>query len=160
MVRRGKRVRLIAGLAAVLLASGVTAALAADLGATAVTYEAESAVCQGTVDSDHAGYSGTGFCNTTNAVGSHVEWTVNVAAAGSYTLRFRHANGSTANRPMDIAVNGAVSTAGVAFAPTGGWSSWATVTVTATLSAGANTIRATATTVNGGPNVDYLEVAA
>jgi hexosaminidase len=30
--------------------------------------------------------------------------------------------------------------------------------VTASLDAGANTVCATATTVNGGPNVDYLEV--
>ena len=30
-------------------------------------------------------------------------------------------------------------------------------TIPVTLTAGANTIRATATTANGGPNVDYLE---
>ncbi|MGH3646427.1 MAG: carbohydrate-binding protein [Micromonosporaceae bacterium] len=121
-------------------------------------HEAENAVCQGSVDSDHAGYSGSGFCNTTNVVGSYVEWTVDAPEAGAYSLKFRHANGTTANRPMDVSVNGAVSSAGVAFAPTGGWSSWATVTVTATLSAGANKIRATATTSAGAPNVDYLEV--
>jgi len=33
------------------------------------------------------------------------------------------------------------------------------VTATVTLNAGANTIRATATTASGGPNIDYLEVA-
>src|SRR4030095_3932388 len=39
--------------------------------------EAEGATCEGTVDSDHAGFSGIGFCNTTNAVGASVQWSVN-----------------------------------------------------------------------------------
>jgi hypothetical protein len=121
-------------------------------------YEAESAVCQGTVDSNWPGFSGTGFCNTTNAVGASVEWTVNAVAAGSATLRFRFANGTTAGRPMDIFVNGTLVADELAFPPTGAWATWQTVTVTADLGAGANTIRATATTANGGPNTDYLEV--
>ena len=35
----------------------------------------------------------------------------------------------------------------------------ATVTVTVTLNAGTDVIRATAATANGGPNVDYLETS-
>jgi hypothetical protein len=122
-------------------------------------YEAENAViAQGTVDSDHAGYSGTGFVNYTNVAGSAVEWTVTAATAGPATLTFRYANGTTVNRPMDVAVNGAVVRPGLAFAGTGAWTNWRTVTTTVDLVAGANTVRATATTANGGPNVDYLEL--
>src|SRR6266536_712265 len=120
-------------------------------------YEAEDAVCQGTVDSDHTGFSGTGFCNTTNAVGSYAEWTVTAASAGSATLTFRYANGTTVDRPMDIMANGGPA-GQVAFPPTGSWDTWASTTLTTTLNAGTNTIRATATTVGGGPNLDYLEV--
>ncbi len=83
---------------------------------------------------------------------------VDAASAGTATLRFRHANGGTANRPMDIAVNGTLVADELAFPPTGAWTTWQTVTTTVTLAAGTNTIRATATTANGGPNVDYLEV--
>jgi glucose/arabinose dehydrogenase len=127
--------------------------------AAPVRYEAENATCQGTVDSDHTGFSGTGFCNTTNAVGASVTWTVNASAAGSATLTFRYANGTTTNRPMDLTVNGAA--AGTqAFAPTASWDTWVTVTVTATLNAGSNTVRLAATTSVGGPNLDYLEVTA
>ncbi len=123
-------------------------------------YEAEQAVIfHGAVDSNHAGFSGTGFVNYVNETGSYVEWTVTVPAAGAYTLRYRHANGSTVNRSMDIRVDGALSTAGLAFPPTGAWSSWQTVSVTTTLDAGTHTVRATATTTSGGPNVDYLETA-
>jgi hypothetical protein len=104
------------------------------------------------------GFSGTGFVNYDNVVGSYVQWTVNAAQAGSATLAFRFANGSTAGRPMDISVNGALAVDEFAFPPTGAWSTWRTATVTVTVNAGTNVIRATATSAGGGPNVDYLEM--
>lgn len=121
-------------------------------------YEAETALCQGTVDSNHTGYSGTGFCNTTNAVGSAQEWTVTRDQAATATLVFRYANGTTAGRPMDLVVNGTPA-GSVGFDPTGAWPTWQTATAQVPLTAGTNTIRLTATTAGGGPNVDYLEVA-
>jgi len=123
-------------------------------------FEAESApaVCEGTVDSDHAGFSGTGFCNTTNAVGAAQTWTVNEDAAGSGTLKFAYANGTTTARPMDILVNGAPAGT-LTGVPTGAWTTWVTQSVTANLNAGANTIRLVSTTANGGPNLDYVDVS-
>jgi hypothetical protein len=128
--------------------------------ASGTRYEAENAtLTQGVVESNHAGFSGTGFVNFANAVGSAVEFTVNAAAAGPATLRFRFANGTTVNRPLDIAVNGTVVRPALAFGGTGAWTSWQTVTTTAALNAGTNTIKATASTAGGGPNLDYLEIA-
>ncbi|MEV2271275.1 glycosyl hydrolase family 28 protein [Nonomuraea africana] len=125
----------------------------------ATRYEAENAtISQGAVESNHAGFSGTGFVNYANLAGSFVEFTVTAAAAGTATLAFRFANGTTANRPMDIAVNGAVVAASKAFNGTGAWTTWQTTTVSAQLTGGTNTVKATATTANGGPNLDYLEV--
>jgi alpha-L-fucosidase len=122
-------------------------------------FEAENAtIFHGTVDSDHAGFSGTGFVNGTNEVGSYVEFTVADAQAGAATLTLRYANGTTVNRPMNLTVNGGAPTT-VAFNGTGAWTTWADATVPVTLTAGTNTIRLTATTANGGPNLDYLEVA-
>ena len=115
-------------------------------------------MCQGTVDSNHAGFSGTGFCNTTNAAGSAEEWTVTREQAGTASLVFRFANGTTAARPMDLVVNGA-SVGTLTFAGTGAWTTWQTASVPATLAAGTNTVRLTATTAGGGPNIDYVEVA-
>ena len=121
-------------------------------------FEAESALCDGTVDSNHAGFSGTGFCNTTNAVGSAEEWTVTREQAGTAAVLFRFANGTTATRPMDLTVNGTpVGT--LTFAGTGAWTTWQTASVQVPLAAGTNVVRLAATTANGGPNVDYLEVA-
>jgi len=125
----------------------------------AVRYQAEDAtISQGTVATNHLGYTGTGFVDYTNVTGSYVEFTVTAAAAGPATLTFRHANGTTANRPMDITVDGALVADELAFNPTGNWDTWADATITTPLTAGANTVRATATTANGGPNLDYLEV--
>ena len=125
---------------------------------TQTRYEAESGTFQGTVDHDWPGYSGTGFVNTTNAVGSFLQLTVNAAAAGPATLVFDYANGTTADRPMDVFVNGPLAAAALPFPPTGTFSAWNTSNVTVTLRAGNNTIRAVSTTANGGPNLDYLDV--
>jgi hypothetical protein len=119
-------------------------------------HEAESGTCDGTIDSNHTGFSGTGFCNTTNAIGAAAQITVPADTAGPATLTIRYANGTTTNRPATVAVNG-TSVATLDFPPTGSWDTWATATTTATLNAGTNTIRLTATTANGDPNLDYIE---
>ena len=61
---------------------------------------------------------------------------------------------------MDITVNGTLVADDLAFPGTGAWTTWPTQTINATLDAGNNTIRATATTANGGPNLDRLHVGA
>jgi hypothetical protein len=123
-------------------------------------YEAENApaVCNGTIDSNWAGFSGTGFCNTTNAVGAAVTWTVSAANAGSATLGIRYANGTTTDRPADVVVNGTTALSGVSFAGTGAWTTWATKTVTVQVNSGSNTIKLAATTANGDANIDFLDV--
>ena len=126
--------------------------------AATTTYQAESAARSlGVVESNHAGYTGTGFVNYDNVVGSSVTFTVNVGTGGSASLAFRFANGTTANRPMTIAVDGTTLATPV-FAGTGAWTTWNTSTVNTNLSTGSHTIKTTATTANGGPNLDSLTV--
>jgi hypothetical protein len=147
---------------AALMSGGLVAGLLLPMvsaHAAATRYEAENAtISQGTVASNHTGFSGTGFVDYTNVTGSYVQFTVTAANAGTATVSVRYANGTTVNRPMDIAVNGTTVAAGASFGPTANWDTWATKTLTVAVNAGSNTIRATATTANGGPNVDYLEV--
>jgi alpha-L-fucosidase len=122
-------------------------------------YEAESGTCQGTIDTNHTGYSGTGFCNTTNASGSYVEWTgVQADAAGNATLTFHYANGTTTDRPSTLTVDGTAAGT-LSFPPTGSWDTWADATVTVPLASGANTIRVTSANSGGTANLDYLETA-
>jgi glucose/arabinose dehydrogenase len=143
------------------LAVAVGAVLASEPTSAATTrLEAEAAtISQGVVESNHGGFSGTGFVNYANVTGGYVQWTMTMAEAGAATLAFRYANGTGANRPMDIVVNGTLVSDELAFAGTGTWTAWRTVTTRAVnLNAGTNTIRATATTSAGGPNLDYLEL--
>ncbi|MFF3538251.1 glycosyl hydrolase family 8 [Streptomyces sp. NPDC002466] len=127
---------------------------------TATRYEAEDArLTRAAVATNHTGYSGTGFVDYTNVTGSSVEFTVDTAAGGD-SLAVRYANGTTTDRPMDISVNGTVVASGVPFGSTGSWDTWATRTLAVRLDAGTSTVRATATTANGGPNLDRLDIGA
>ena len=151
-----RRLSLIVAAATVLSVTAVVFPLSAH--AQATRYEAENASCDGTIDSNHSGHSGSGFCNTPNTTGTAVQFTVNVPTAGTATLGIRYANGASADRPADISVNGTAVQAGFGFASTGAWNSWATRTLTAQLDAGANTVRLAATTGGGLGNIDYLDV--
>ena len=148
----------------VALTGGAAVAATLVLAPTAATaapvrYEAENAVVsQGVVESNHAGFTGSGFVNYNNVSGGYVEYTVTAAQAGTHSLAFRYANGTTANRPVNVTVNGASSVSALAFPVTGAWTTWQTVTTSATLAAGSNKIRVTATGAEGGPNADSLTV--
>jgi endoglucanase len=148
----------IAGFAAAGVVVGGLSLSETQAEAATTTYEAEAAaITAGVVEANHAGYSGSGFVNPHNTVGSGVRWSVQ-SVAGRATLRFRFANGTTGNRPMRITVNGTVVSSALAFPRTGSWTAWQEATVAATLRAGANTVVATATTSGGGPNLDRLTV--
>ncbi|KFZ77909.1 chemotaxis protein [Amycolatopsis sp. MJM2582] len=154
MVRPRWRAALVTVLAAASVPISAQAASAAP-----VQYESEDAtISRGVVEANHTGFTGSGFVNYDNVTGSYVEYTVNAAQAGQHTLTFRYANGTTANRPLDITVNGSLAVDDLGFAGTGAWTTWRTVTTTVTLVAGSNKIRTTAVTANGGPNADSLSV--
>lgn len=130
-------------------------------GAHAATrYEVESApaACGGVIASNHSGYSGSGFCDTPNAVGGAAQFTIDSPAAGTITLGIRYANGTTADRPADLAVNGAVVRPGVGFESTATWDAWTTRSLPVQLNAGTNTVRLAATSAAGLANIDYLDV--
>ncbi|MGJ5752129.1 glucose/arabinose dehydrogenase [Streptomyces puniciscabiei] len=149
-----------------VLPYGLAAALALPLAglsqgtaAAATDYQAEDAlISQGAVATNHTGYTGTGFVDYTNTRGSYVEFTVGAASAGPASVTLRYANGTAADRPMDLSVNGTVVAPAVSFPGTPDWNTWAARSVTVTLKAGSNKIRATATTANGGPNLDRLSL--
>ena len=155
-MKRSVKISILAAVTTVLSGAAVVAPSAQ---AATTRYEAEStsAVCQGTIDSNHSGYSGSGFCNSTNAVGAYAQFTVTSAVAGMATVGIRYANGGSTNRPANISVNGTTVQSGFGFEPTGAWSTWATKSLTVQVAAGTNTVRLAATTSAGLANVDFLE---
>jgi hypothetical protein len=146
-----------------------TASDATDAGATrtelstalsvTLTSQAEDAVLSGAVKAvNRAGYTGSGFADYINASGDYIRWNVSVAEAGKYSLKFRYANGGTASRPLSVQVNGAVVNGSLAFAPSGAWTTWITVSLDANLIKGVNTVQLTAVGQSGG-NIDWLQVS-
>src|SRR5688500_5436198 len=98
MLARRRRIALLSACAAVTVAGGgvLTGKVAAG---AATRYEAEyaPATCDGVIESNHTGYSGSGFCNANNAIGAAAQFTVTAPAAGSATIAVRYANGTTGN---------------------------------------------------------------
>ncbi|MFD1050874.1 chemotaxis protein, partial [Kibdelosporangium lantanae] len=78
---------------ATLLAAGGLVAAPLTVSAATTVYQAETGVItQGVVESNHAGYTGTGFVNGDNVVGSGLQLTVNVGTAGSTSIDVRYSN--------------------------------------------------------------------
>jgi len=146
-------------IACAALAAGALAVLPATTAAAATTrYEAETApaTCDGTIDANHAGFSGTGFCNGRNAIGAAAQFTVTASGGTAANIAVRYANGTTTSRPADLIVNG-TRVGSLTFGGTGAWTNWSAATSFFTAVSGTNTLRLSPTTANGLPNIDFLE---
>lgn len=133
--------------------------------ASAAVYQAESGALTGgaTVQTDHTGYTGTGFAGgfiDANKGNAQTAMAVNVATAGSYTLGLRYANGTGTSRTMSLYINGA-KLKQTTLNATADWNSWSTQNETATLNAGNNTIAYRYDTADSGnANLDSLTVTS
>ena len=126
-------------------------------GTTSTRYEAETAVKTNVgTNTNHTGYSGTGFVDQFAGSDDGVSFYISVPADGSYELRFRYANamGTTATRNvyLDGQYVGQVSMPSLA-----NWNTWATATLTAAIKGGQHQVVfgwGGSTAIN----LDYLEV--
>jgi hypothetical protein len=138
--------------------AGTTPPTSPPPGGTLVEAETGTLSAGGTFDSNHAGFTGTGFANPANAAGSYVDIPVTAAAAGTATLSFRYSDGTSAARPATISVNG-TSRGTLNFPVTANWDTWSTASVSVPLKAGANTVRVAGTTADGPANIDSVTVS-
>lgn len=122
-------------------------------------YAADAELYDSFTETSNAGFEGESYVNFDNKIGSFVEWTVEVPADGNYELDFRYANGTDVNRPVKLIVNGDREYGQyVDFNGTGAWTEWKDQTTVIPMKKGKNTIKAYATTQNGGPNIDFIEL--
>jgi uncharacterized protein involved in tellurium resistance len=129
----------------------------------ATQYEAENATLSGGAakNTNHTGYSGTGFVDgfyySTTA---QVSFTVNMANAGSATITLRYSAGNGTSTNTGFYVNG-TKIKNITCNTTSNWNTWANEVETVTLNAGNNTIAYKAeTSSNTSINLDYISVAA
>ncbi|HTF94859.1 MAG TPA: cellulose binding domain-containing protein [Cellvibrio sp.] len=111
------------------------------------------------VETDHAGYLGTGYSNPENAIGKGLEWKIDAQAAGSATVAIRYANGGTNTRIGNLSINaGADGIYTMNQTSTGAWTTWQTITTTVQLQRGTNNLQLLATTADGLANIDSIKI--
>ena len=113
-------------------------------------------------EATYSGYHGTSYLAGWNSNGQWVDFTVNVASSGNYTLTLRYAAGA-GNASRYIFVNGSGIVSNQSFANTGSWSTWNTVTISGVaLNAGNNTVSVIFSSTQGSNNwlnLDELTVS-
>jgi alpha-glucosidase (family GH31 glycosyl hydrolase) len=144
----------------VKLASATGARTVVLSGVDKAGYEAEFGTAVGTsTNTNHPGYTGTGFVDGFETAGDAVSVDVNAEATGNHTLKFRYSNGSGAPATRAVVVDG--TTIGtLTLPPTTDWGTWGTASITTSLTSGKHAV--TLSYANGnstGINYDNLVVA-
>jgi hypothetical protein len=81
------------------------------------------------------------FTNATHPVNGSITWpNVSAPSAGNYPLQVSYSNGSTNTLAMPVTVNGAYAGT-LQFPPTGSWTTYASTSLTAPLTAANNSVR-------------------
>jgi hypothetical protein len=128
------------------------------------SYELEEATLTGGAkfDTEHAGYTGSGFVSGIQTAGaSSVKVEVNTAKAGDYRMALHYANGPNpfqGPKKMTLIVNGESRT--ITLPSTGTWKTWGYYLDTVTLTGGTNVIEFKyGATDDGNVNLDSLRLA-
>ncbi|WP_139984519.1 family 16 glycoside hydrolase [Nocardioides litoris] len=130
---------------------------------TGTVYEAEEGeLANGAkADTEHEGYTGSGFMGGTWNPGASSTMTVHAAETGDHPTTVRFANGPNPqpNQTKNMTVRVGDNAQRVAFPPGGSWKTWLTKDITLPLVKGDNTVTVEyATGDEGNVNIDHLAV--
>jgi lysophospholipase L1-like esterase len=125
---------------------------------TGTSYRSDGVDLETTADTQDTTPAGGPYDLGWTAIGQWFKYTVDVAAAGTYTVSLRLASPNGVTDGLHIASSSGASLSGNINVPaTGGWQDWATVTTSVTLPAGVQTL--TIDQDNGGWNIHQLGFA-
>ena len=131
------------------------------VGTDSLVYEAENTIFNQTVFEDkHEGFSGEGYANLDNAIGSSITFAVCMAKEGEKNVVITYANGGKSDRPVSISVNGEVQVESLSMDVTGEWTDWTTAKTVLRMPAGYSSITLSSLTSDGAANIDKLEFEA
>lgn len=153
-------IKLNAGSNKIRLSGKGTLALDAMIIKRSTLYEAENAELSGNakVDTDHPGYSGTGFVGGLWISNSAVTFKVNAANAGNYSVKLGYSLGFNDDRTMSMYVNGQ-KIKQVDFFSLKSWNNWADRYDNVFLKEGENTIMYKYDDGDtGNVNLDYITI--
>ncbi|NOU76045.1 DUF5110 domain-containing protein [Paenibacillus sp. LMG 31458] len=118
----------------------------AAVSATSSQYEAEDASLSGgtvatkaSVNTNHTGYTGTGFVDGLGNAGAGVTFYPKVKTGGDYNVSLRYANASGSAKSVSIFVNGK-RVKSTSLANLANWDTWSTQSETLPLTAGVNVV--------------------
>jgi fibronectin type 3 domain-containing protein len=106
------------------------------------------------VDLEATTDTGGGYDLGWSAAGQWFNYTVKVAAAGTYTASFRVSSGASGGTLHIADLNGNNLSGPVSIPGTGGWQTWTTVTASVTLAAGTQVLQVYQDT--GGYNINWM----
>lgn len=119
--------------------SSAAAAPALKLEAEEASLSGETPATMAGVNTNHAGYSGSGFVDGFDDPGAAVTFYADVAVGGDYEVELRYANATGAAKTISIFVNG--KRVGSTSLPSlANWDTWSNVSETIPLAAGRNAI--------------------
>ncbi|MBK8807861.1 MAG: cellulase family glycosylhydrolase [Bacteroidales bacterium] len=126
---------------------------------TPIKTQAET-ICSfdGTIDTDNAGFEGTGYINSPNAIGAKLTLYIDAQAAGSIWFGVTYANGGTSDRPAQIIINDIQQSPNLLLPVTNAWTTYKTTGKNINLQQGVNKVELLSTTSDGLPNIDYFEL--
>ena len=124
----------------------------------ALEIQFEEAYCSlnGSTETNHDGYTGSGFIDLENESGSNISIAIEASESLVCTMEVRYSHGKTDDRSMKVNVNEATQVETLDFTPTASFDDWSTVSFEVTLARGNNIIEWVALTSNGGPNLDKV----
>ena len=127
---------------------------------TGMRLEAENAALSGGagVNTNHTGYSGTGFVDGYVTQGAATTFTVSAPSAGSYNVDLRYSAGNGA-RTVSVYVNG-TKIKQTSLSGTANWDTWGNKSETLMLNSGSNTIAYKYDSSDSGwINLDYITIS-
>jgi len=124
-----------------------------------IIQENETGFCgaDGAIESEHVGYSGKGYVNTTNATGKGINWKIYNENYQILKFEWRHANGSS-SRPAKLIINGNTLIPTINFPNTGAWTNYQIVSAEANVEPGLLDIRLEANGSGGLSNIDFIKI--
>lgn len=126
---------------------------------TLTLQENDTGICsfQGIVETEHDGFTGSGFINSDNTLGASIVYRINAESSDNYQLNIRYANGGDARSASVVINDGANGEHAINFA-SGAWDSWQIISINTDLVAGENKIQIQSDSPQGLGNIDYISI--